>query len=294
MPHSVSDIEENVAHPAGVVRRILPDPGPGSQTGGLLEVIRHRRLVWAFVMNDLRHRYLGSSIGFFWTVITPLLELATYTFVFHLIIGVQFVEGSGWSNYVLFLFCGMVTWFSVHDGLAKATTSITEHGHLIQKVNFPAITLPAYVISSAVLNQVIRMGVLAVACVALGTGLTWHALLIPIVLFVQTAFVLGAGMLLATTHVYFRDTIHWVKAFLLLWMFVTPIFYPASAYPPRFGLLLNLNPLAHLVGVYRELILNHAIPHPHSMLVVVVMALFSLMLGYSVFHQHRDRFSDLV
>jgi ABC-type polysaccharide/polyol phosphate export permease len=101
-------------------------------------------------------------------------------------------------------------------------------------------------------------------------------------------------MLLATTHVYFRDTIHWVKAGLLLWMFVTPIFYPAGAYPPRFGLLLNLNPLAHLVGVYRELILNHTIPHPHSMLVVVVMALFSLMLGYSVFHQHRDRFSDLV
>jgi len=294
MATTVSEGEEEAKPTKGVVRHIVPDPGPGSQVGGLFELFTHRRLVWAFVMNDLRHRYLGSSIGFFWTVITPLLELATYTFVFHLIIGVQFVEGSGWSNYVLFLFCGMVTWFSVHDGLAKATTSIIDHGHLIQKVSFPAITLPGYVISSAVLNQVIRMGVLAAACLFLGAGLSWHFLLIPIVLLVQTAFVLGAGMLLATTHVYFRDTIHWVKAGLLLWMFVTPIFYPASAYPPRFGLLLNLNPLAHLVGVYRELILNHTIPHPHSMLVVVVMALFSLMLGYSVFHQHRDRFSDLV
>ena len=108
------------------------------------------------------------------------------------------------------------------------------------------------------------------------------------------AFVVGAGMLLATLAVYFRDTLHWLKAVLLLWMFVTPIFYPASDYPDRFNLLLNLNPLAHLVGVYRELVLNQTLPHAHSVLVILVMALFSLLVGYSVFHHHRDEFADLV
>ena len=101
-------------------------------------------------------------------------------------------------------------------------------------------------------------------------------------------------MLLSTLAVYFKDTTHWLKAWLLLWMFITPIFYPAADYPDQFKLLLNLNPLAHLVGVYRELVLNHTIPHPHSVLVVLVMALFSLLVGYSVFHHHRDRFADLV
>ena len=276
------------------VKRMEPDPGPGSMVDGFVELVQHRRLLWAFVINDLRHRYTGSSIGFFWTVITPLLELVTYTFVFHVIIGVEFSQESDWSNYALYLFCGMVTWFAVHDGLTRATTSVTDHGHLIQKVSFPAITLPAYVVVSAVLNQLIRLGVLMAAAFLLGHGLSWHILLVPVVILFQTAFSMGAGLILATANVFFKDTTHWASARLLIWMFITPVFHPASVYPPRFGVFLQLNPLAHLVGVYRQLILNHQMPHPHNLVVVVVLALFSLVLGYSVFHHHRDRFSDLV
>ncbi len=276
------------------IRRIEPTAPDAGGVGGLGELWRHRALVWDFVYHDLKHRYVGSSIGFFWTVITPLLELLTYTFVFHFIMGVRFNPESGWAHYALYLFCGMVVWFGVHDGLIKATTSIRDHAHLIQKVNFPTITLPGYVVASAVLNQVIRFGVLVAAAVVLGHGLSWHVLLLPLAIAVQTAFVLGAGLLLATAGVFFKETIHWVKAVLLLWMFVTPIFYPAASYPQRFWLLLQLNPLAHLVGVYRELVLNHRLPHPHSVIVVVVMAVFSLLIGYSVFHHHRDRFPDLV
>ena len=282
------------AVPAPPVRRITADPDPGHATGGLGDLWRHRKLVQAFVINDLKHRYTGSTIGFFWTVITPLLELITYTFVFHVVLGIHFHPAGGWSHYALFLFCGMVTWFSVQDGLSKSATAITDHSHLIQKVNFQAITLPGYVVASAVLNQLIRMGVLAAAAIVLGHGLSWHFLLVPFILVIQTTFVLGAGLLLATLQVYFKDTIHWVKAGLLLWMFVTPIFYPAAAYPQDLKLLLLLNPLAHLVGVYHELILNHRLPHAHSVMVVAVMSVFALLVGYSVFHHHRDRFSDLV
>lgn len=271
-----------------------PDPDPGHATGGLGELWRHRQLLWTFVVRDLRHRYVGSTIGFFWTVITPLLELVTYTFVFHGIMGLSFHPAGGWSHYALYLFCGMVVWFSVQDGLSKATMSITDNGHLIRKVNFPAITLPGYLVTSAVVNQIIRIGVLAGAALVLGHGLSWHFLLVPLVLVVQTAFVLGTGLLLATINVYFKDTTHWVKAALLLWMFVTPIFYPAAIYPERAKLLLQLNPLAHLVGVYHELVLNHRLPHPHNVMVVVVMATFTLLIGYSVFHHHRHKFADLV
>ena len=282
------------APPVPPVRRITAQPDPGHATGGLGDLWRHRRLVLAFVVNDLKHRYTGSTIGFFWTVVTPLLELATYTFVFHVVLGITFHPAGGWSHYVLFLFCGMVTWFSVQDGLSKCTTAITDHNHLIQKVNFQAITLPGYVVASAVLNQLIRMGVLAAAALVLGHGLSWHFLLVPFILVIQTTFILGTGLLLSTMNVYFKDTIHWVKAGLLLWMFVTPIFYPAAAYPADLKLLLLLNPLAHLVGVYHELILNHRLPHAHSVMVVAVMAVFALLVGYSVFHHHRDKFSDLV
>jgi ABC-2 type transport system permease protein len=102
------------------------------------------------------------------------------------------------------------------------------------------------------------------------------------------------GYFLSTVAVYFRDTLHWVNAFLLIWMFVTPIFYPPNVYPPKFKFLLQLNPLAHVVGVYQELILNHRLPHPNSLLVVGVCAALAFLVGYSVFAHHRWRFADLV
>jgi lipopolysaccharide transport system permease protein len=276
------------------VQTIGPETEPGHASGGLGELWRHRRLLWDFVVRDLRHRYLGSSIGFFWTVITPLFELLTYTFVFHALIGVKIDEGSGAANYALFLFCGMVTWMALSDGLSRCSSVVIEHSHLVKKVNFPVIVLPGHVIASAVLNQAIRLLVLLGAILLMGGSPSWHLLLVPVVMAIQATMVLGIGMLLSCASIYFRDTLHWVDAVLLMGMFLTPIFYPASTYPKRFNLLLQVNPLAHLVGVYRELILNNELPHPHDFLIITMVAVFALLIGYSVFHHHRDRFSDLI
>jgi ABC-type polysaccharide/polyol phosphate export permease len=283
-----------MTQPVSVEKVYTTGVNPGHASGGLSELWRHRRLLWAFVVKDLRHRYVGSSIGFFWTVVTPLLELATYTFVFHVLLDIKFHPAGGWSNYALFLFSGMVTWFAFTEGVTRAAISITDHGHLIKKVNFPAVVLPAHLIVSAVLNQSIRMAVLCVAAVVLGHGLSWHIALVPVVVLVQAMLVLGLGLLLATIGVYFRDVIHWLNSFLLLGMFVTPIFYPADVYPQQLTLLRDLNPLAHLVGVYQELVLNQRFPHPHSFLVIVFVSAACLLVGYSVFHHHRRKFPDLV
>ena len=276
------------------VQIIGPDPEPGHATGGVAALWRHRHLLWDFVVRDLKHRYLGSSIGFFWTVVTPFLELVTYTFVFHILIQINFNEGDGWADYALYLFCGMITWLALSDGFSRCTSVMVDHSHLIKKVNFPTIVLPGHIVVSAVLNQFIRLGVLAVAMVFLNRGLSWHFLLVPFVVFIQAVFIIGGGLLLATANVYFRDTIHWVNAVLLLWMFVTPIFYPTSILEENYNLLLQLNPLAHLVGIFHELVLNQRLPHIHSVLVAVVMAFLSLLVGYSVFHHHRHKFADLI
>ena len=95
-------------NPTKSVYVIDANPDPGHATGGLGALWAFRRLLWDFVKRDLSYRYTGSAVGILWTVITPLMELITYTFVFHGLIGVSFQPQGGWTHYALFLFCGMI------------------------------------------------------------------------------------------------------------------------------------------------------------------------------------------
>lgn len=272
-------------------------PAPRARPSARAELAllwRERRLLWSFVRNDLRARYVGSSIGFFWTVVNPVLELVTYTFVFHTLLDVRFHPTGNTTHYVLFMFCGMMGWSAFADGVTRATTSITDHAHLLRKLNFPAAVLPAHLVLSAMVNQGFRLLILLVGMLLLGDGWSWHLLLVPVFLFLQGLFTLGVGMFLATVHVYFRDTAHWTNAALLIGMFVTPVFYPASAYPKQFTLLLYPNPMAQIIGVYQGLLLNQHIPHFNSMLYAAVAAGFALLVGASVFAHNRRQFADLV
>ena len=276
------------------IRTISAKVEPGHASGGLGILIKHRSLLWDFVRFDLRQRYTGGSLGFFWTVVTPLLELITYTFVFHGLLGIQFAAQSGWTHYALYLFSGMVTWLAFSDGLSQAAISLTNNGHLIKKIHFPVLVLPTHLVLSALINQAIRTVVLMIASVILMQQWHWTVLLVPVIMIFQMMFTLGCGLLVSIGTVYFRDMTHWINALLLLLMFLTPVVYPAAAYPRQYSLLLQLNPLAHLVGVYRELLLNGIWPHPHSLLIVGVTSVLALVIGYSVFHHHQRHLSDVV
>lgn len=259
----------------------------------LWTLYRSRRLLWAFVQHELQTRYTGSSVGLSWTLFAPLLQLVTYTFVFHTLIGVKFHPAGNTAHYVLFLFCGMTTWNAFAEGLTRATTTLTEHAHLLRKLNFPAVVLPAKVVITAALNQMMGVGILLVGALLFGEGVSAHALLVPVFVGVQAVFTLGLGMITATLQLYYRDVSHWVSSGLFAGLFLTPVFYPASAYPRPFLLLLYPNPMAQLVGIYQGLILNQHLPVLNQMLFPGVVAGLTLVVGASIFSHHQRRFADL-
>lgn len=270
----------------------------GAEASALGEIAllwRSRRLFWALTANDLKVRYLGSSIGFFWAVVNPIIELATYTFVFYVLLDVRFNVGQTTGQYVLRIFCGMVAWNSFADGLVRATSALTTHAHLLRKVNFPAIVLPAQMVASAVINQVFRTAVLLLACILMGDGLTWHVLLLPLFMVAQACFCLGAGLFLSVVHVHFRDVGHWVNAALLIGMFLTPVVYPAAVYPRKFVMMLYSNPMAQYIGISQNLVMEHRLPTAStSVLYAFLAAGLALAVGASVFAHNRRRFADMV
>lgn len=270
------------------------DPPPITIRGELAELWAGRGVLWALVGRDLHNRYVGSAIGFLWTVVNPILELVTFTFVFHVLIGVRYHPTGDAAHYVLFLFSGMITWGAFADGITRATTSVRDNAHLVRKMRFPVAVLPAQAVLSAVVNQAFRLVILLIGAVLLGDGLDWHALLVAPFVVVQAMFTLGVGLLLATLNVYYRDVSHWVEAALRLGMFVTPVFYPASAYPRALVLLLYPNPMAQLVGIQQGLVLNQALPAMNSMIWATLAAGAALALGAWVFAHSRRQFADLV
>lgn len=274
-------------------RAAAPASGPTGWSE-LRQLWRHRALLRAFVSNELRARYVGSSIGFFWTVVNPVLELVTYTFVFHTLLDVRFHPDGNVAHYVLFLFCGMMAWSAFADGLTRSTTSIVDNAHLLRKLNFPTVVLPTHVVVSALVNQSLRLGILLLGLLFLGDGWSWHVLLVPFVMLAQALFTLGLGLFLCTLHVFFRDMSHWVGAGLMIGMFVTPVFYPASAYPRAALLLLYPNPMAQFVGIYQSLLLDHKLPYANSALWAVVASVGALVVGASVFAHNRRGFPDVV
>lgn len=255
---------------------------------------RYVHLVRSFAIKDVRTRYVGSLMGFFWTVVQPLLELITYTFVFTVIIGVSFEENYSTAKNALYLFCGMIPWLSLSESLSRSVNTVRENAHLVKKVRFPPSVLCSYITLSETFNQLIRFVLLFVAALALGQGLTAHVLIIIPVLLLQFLFTLGLAMFLATAQVFFKDAQHLLAPLLMIWLFITPIFYPASLFPKIFTPLLMLNPLAHLVGIYREIILNHQLPHLGSVVIFGTCAALAFVLGAFVFHRHSKRFPDLV
>ena len=271
-----------------------PTRPPPSALNELRGLWRARSLLAAFTRNELRARYVGSSMGLFWTVLTPILELLTYTFVFHTLLGVGFHTEGTTQHYVLFLFCGMLAWAGFADGITRCTNCITDNAHLVRKLNFPAIVLPAHLVLSTLVNQMFRFAILLIGMLVLGDGWSWEILMALPFFAVQAALTLGVGLFLSTLNVYFRDMGHWVSAGLMIGMFVTPVFYPASRYPRQFLLLLYPNPMAQFIGIYQASLLNQTVPIVTSMIYVCAVSWVALMVGASVFAHNRREFPDLV
>ena len=251
-------------------------------------------LVRSFVIKDIKTRYVGSLMGFFWTVVHPLLELLTYTFVFTVILRVRFEDHYSTATNALFLFCGMVPWLAVSETLTRSVNSVRENAHLVKKVRFPPSILCMTASLAEAFSQLVRWGLLLGAAILFGDGLSWHLILVLPVMLLQILFTQGLGLLLSTTQVFFKDTQHLLGPTLMIWMFITPIFYPARDFPKEFSPLLMLNPLAHVVGIYRELILNHRFPHWGSVVILGTCAVLAFVLGAFTFQRHAKRFPDLV
>jgi lipopolysaccharide transport system permease protein len=260
----------------------------------LVTIIRHRRIIAQLIRRDLQGRYATSVMGVSWAFIQPLALLGLYTFVFSLVLGVRFGDSTHAFNAPFYLFCGMLPWLAFAEGLGRSTTVILEHVPLIKKVVFPSDILPTFVVGSALVAEAIGLALFLLAATLLRDPPGWTALALPLVLVPQILLTLGLGWLLASLNVFLRDVGQLVGLGLTLWMFVTPIFYPASLVPPRYEMILTLNPMRYVVEGYRALLLDGRWPSAPHLLILGAAAMATFLVGHWFFRRSQRAFVDVL
>ncbi len=261
----------------------------------MLDVLTsHRYLLGELVRRDIYSRYLGSLAGIFWSVLNPLLQLGLYTLIFAVVLG-QRIEGLETpGGYALGLFAALIPWMALQESLVRSAGVWIENAALVKKARFPLELLPASRVLSAVAHQ--ALSTVLFAGVLLGLGLLngpWVLLLVPLLLF-QALLMHGLGVCCACLNVFFRDVAQLLGVGMMALFWMTPIVYPKSKAPGLFRLVLDCNPLTHLVEAYRFLLLGQPAPSIWGQAYWMGLALAAFLLGRRLLERARAEVLDTI
>lgn len=260
----------------------------------LRQLIRYRGLVQSLVARELKARYRGSVLGFFWSFINPLLLLLIYSFVFSIVLpGTRPKEI---EPYALFMFCGILPWTWFSSSLSEASNVLISGGNLIKKVLFPAEVLPIVTVLANMVHFFLGLPILAIFLLYYQRPLQLSEIVwFPAVVFVQFLLTAGLALVLSALTVHFRDLRDILSNVITFWFFATPIIYPMWMVPSLGRNLLNLNPFAHLAISYQEILFYEG-PFGHWKWLVALGAASAglFLVGYFVFDRLRDSFAEEV
>lgn len=243
-------------------------------------------LLWELVVRDMKLRYKRSVLGISWSLLNPLAQLLVFSFIF------RFVLPLNIPNYTSFLFIGLLAWSWFQSSLFTAATVIVDGRSLIKRPGFPPAVLPLVTVTANFIHFVLALPVLFLFLVLSGVSLKATVLLLPLLVVLQFILTLSLAYFIATLHVFFRDTQHLVGVFLLLFFYLTPIFYEATAIPPRFQVIYRLNPMLHLIEAYRAVLVHGQLPDPDALLAVALFSAGLLYVGYRTLLQASYRFIE--
>jgi lipopolysaccharide transport system permease protein len=260
----------------------------------LSALFRYRGLIQTLVTRDLKARYRGSVLGFFWSFINPLLQLAIYSWVFATVL--PRTDDTALEPYALFMFCGILPWTWFSSSILEASNVLISGGNLIKKVLFPAEVLPIVTVLANMAHFFLGLPILAAFLIYYQRPLDPLELLwFPVIVLVQLVLLLGLALLVSALTVHFRDLKDILGNLMTVWFFATPIIYPMSQAPKNYRWLLNLNPMTHLAISYQE-VLFYIGPHGHWRWLMALLAgsVVVFFAGYFVFDRLRDSFAEEV
>lgn len=249
------------------------------------ELWRYRDLLRLLVSSSIKKRYKRSALGVVWTLLNPLLNTLVLTIAFSQLLRFQI------ENYAIYLLVGLLIWNFFSQTTTHAMNTLVWGSSLIKRIYVPRTIFAVSVLGNGLVNFCLSLIPLALIMFVLGHRFSLTLLLIPLALLILMMFTLGITLLISTMAVFFVDVIDIYGVLLSAWLYLTPIIYPIEIVPERFAMLLRLNPMYYIVGLFRSLIFVGELPPPEFWMVSAAVAVFSLIIGWWIFTTKSDEFA---
>jgi lipopolysaccharide transport system permease protein len=268
---------------------VVIEPNKAWSALDLRDLWAFRELLYFLTWRDVKVRYKQTELGIAWAIIQPLFTMLVFTLFFGRLAGVP----SDNVPYPVFAYAGLLAWTFFANAITNSGNSLVGSANLITKVYFPRMIIPGAAVAAGLVDFAIAFVILVVLMVYYGVMITWSILMFPVVVLLTTLLALGMGMWLSALNVKYRDVRFALPFLVQLWMFVSPVIYPASFLPAKFRWLLSLNPMTGIIEGYRSSLFGL----PFNWIALTVSAVITLMLliysSYS-FRRMEKSFADIV
>lgn len=251
---------------------------------GVKKYTKYKFLVCELISRDIKLKYRRSALGYFWSLLNPLLTMLVVSTVF------SFIFKQEIENFPIYLLIGQIIFQFFSESTSMAMGSVIQNAALLKKVYVPKYIFPISRVLSSGVNLAFSLGALFIVILLTATKINFSILLLPFPLICAVVFSMGIGLILSVYAVYFRDLLHLYGVFTTLLMYLTPIFYPISLLPSAVRWLVELNPMTVFITGARTIVLDGSPPSAENAVLSLLFSFGALAAGAAVFKKKQAKF----
>ena len=250
------------------------------------KIYNYRELLKTNVKKEIRGRYKNSILGIMWSFLNPLLQLLVYSVIFGALLA------GGDETYPIYICIALIPWTYFTTAITQAAFTVIGNADIIKKVYFPREILPISVVTSGAVNFVISTIIILAFVIFFKVGLSWYLLFYPLILLIQYILLLGISFIVSSVTVYFRDLEHIIGVILMAAFYATPIVYKLEQLPHTLQIIVQLNPMTHLINAYRDIFYYHQMPNMKILMILLGISLILTVIGYFIFKKLQKGFAE--
>ena len=256
---------------------------------GFKEIPKYKELLWMFIWRDIKIRYKQTLLGIAWVLFQPIAMMIILTLFFGVLIKVP----SDGLPYPVFFLSAYITWVIFYDGLMRSYASIVQNTAIITKVYFPRLIIPIAGSLAPLVDFTIAFTLLLVLILIYGLTIPYTIILVPILIVWAISLSFGVGAFMSALNVKYRDVQYAIPFLLMVWMYASPIVYPASLVPPHLHWVYYLNPVSWIIDGMRFALFGLPMS-TQSVIPAITITGIIIVGGVMFFEYYENKFVDFI